>query len=150
MPGMPGGTDFLGLLRYFLVNYYLAFDSSFDRIKACGYDKCRKLFFEKKSGSAEFCSKICRRARYKENDETFNCRERQKAWIRSKINNKQIRHLFYEKYEFFPTAYYMYKHECASCISQAKGDSCPISLEKNEKMIRIYNRLSKLPKSFNN
>ena len=142
MPSLFNDVDFMGLLRYFFVKYHLAFDSSFDRIKVCQYDQCRKLYFEKrKTDSGQFCSNLCRKKSHRQEEpEKFDCRERQKAWINSKISNKQILEMYSEKYKSEPISYGIYKHECTNCTHQQIGGYCPILLKKNKKLIDIYGK----------
>ena len=123
--------DFIDLVRYVFVKYHHLF-GSFKHIKICGYLGCRKLYMElrERKRDAGFCrNNNCRVMHHRKKDsDRYTCRDRQNAWIRSKIKNTKI--LFDESE--VPPAYHVYQDECVDCdLHQLKGGRCPKLIEKN-------------------
>jgi hypothetical protein len=110
-------SSFIGVVKYFLVKYCLAF-GSFARLKPC--KECGGLFVEKRKGQRDFCSGLCRKRHHDKLQprEKRLCRERQNAWINSK--RKQ------------GNPYHVYMDDCKECQGPYPSGSCPVLRSKNE------------------
>lgn len=81
-------TKFSDAIRYIFAKYYTLF-GSFDRIKICKYEKCRRLVVERKLGATDYCKKRSCRVlvhKIKQPKEALQCRERNNNWFRSIVN----------------------------------------------------------------
>jgi len=128
-------TDgFIDLVRYVFVKYYHFF-GSMKHIRICGYSGCNKLFIEirERKRSTGFCSDKCRGKHHRKKDPNrYRCRDRQNAWINSKIYNEKIH---FE--ESVLTSYHVYQYECEDCAIQHKGGTCPKLIEKNSIAMKV-------------
>ena len=117
--------SFIGVIRYFLVKYWVVF-GSFERLKAC--NRCKKLLFEKKLGAREFCSGLCRKQYHDASQprEKRLCRERQNFWIRSGVG----------KLTDYRQHYTVSRDDCEKCKTCSPSGSCPVLNQKQKKTIQ--------------
>ena len=121
-PGYDKLIRFYEFLNGAFFGFYVAF-GSFNRIKLCKNKSCEKLLIEKRLGSREFCSNICRKKHHDslQDPATRLCREKQNAWIRNKLSPVFTR-LRPELQEL--PEYHVFKDDCNFCVNQVKGGLC--------------------------
>jgi len=131
-------TEFTDVIRYIFAKYYYLF-GSFDRIKICNYETCKRLFMEKKEGASQFCSRNCRHYNFyaQLNDDQRNCMLRQNAWIGRLYDNKKVTKL----YQLPSKPHLMDRDHCSMCREQLGNGKCPEFMKRNEKALKIFRLL---------
>lgn len=117
---------------YLLIRYQYLF-GSYERVKAC--KQCGNLFFEKRLGSREFCSGLCRK-NYNDSLQMPAkrlCRERQNQWTIYKFKN--IRGC--------PRPYRLQKDDCNKCDGVTASGKCPALMKKNPKAQKFLHKHDK-------
>ncbi len=129
-PGYDKQIKFYEFLNGTFFGFYVAF-GSLNRIKLCKNEFCRRLFIEKRLGSREYCSNICRKKHHDSIQDPSKrlCRERQNAWIRNKLSAQFIAKLQQKIQE-----YHVFMDDCKSCVEQVKGGFCKKLEDKNKKV----------------
>ena len=121
--GFQNWDSFIRIIRSVFVNYHFAF-GDFKRIKLC--KKCKKLLFEKKKGSRDFCSDDCKIKKFiaSEPQKKIRCRNRQNEWHRRTSSG-------YITYNIIK------KKECRYCKKypkKIKAGYCPLVQHHNKKL----------------
>jgi hypothetical protein len=139
-------TEFCDVIRYVFAKYYYLF-GSFDRIKICNYDPCRRMLMEKKKGAGLFCSRNCRHYSYYaqlSNDQRL-CMLRQNAWINrlydiksSNLKQKRVSNL-HDQVPHKP--HLMGRDYCKMCKEQLVAGKCPEMKKRNEKALKIFSQI---------
>jgi|GEM_PF-4519489 hypothetical protein len=139
-------TDFWDVVRYIFAKYYCLF-GSFDRIKICNYNPCKKLFIEKKDGSSKHCSDKCRHNNHYAllSDDQRNCMLRQNAWI-GRLYVKRDKNLIDKKVEKLfnqlpHTPHLMDRDYCSMCREQLGNGKCPEFKKRNKKAFNIFSQI---------
>lgn len=137
-------TSFCDVIRYIIAKYYVLF-GSFDRIKVCLNDKCKKLMVEKKLGARQCCNKKCRMEynKNRQSKEVRLCRERQNNWMRNKRNREDIKNNDNDK---MPVPYLVQKNDCDTCAKPVKSGQCKRLKELNSKSLKILSHYPKRAK----
>ncbi|HOS46661.1 MAG TPA: hypothetical protein PLQ69_09310 [Paludibacter sp.] len=119
-PGYDKQIKFYEFLNGAFFGFHVAF-GSFNRIKLCKYEPCKRLFVEKRLGSREYCSNICRKKHHDSTQDPLKrlCREKQNAWIRNKLSP-----VFHAKLQRNIPEYHVFMDDCKSCAEPVKGGLC--------------------------
>ena len=127
-PGYDKPIKFYEFLNGVFLGFYVAF-GSLNRIKLCKNESCKRLFVEKRFGSREYCSNICRKKHHDSTQDPLKrlCREKQNAWIRNKLSP-----VFHAKLQRNIPEYHVFMDDCKSCVEQVKGGLCKKLEDKYE------------------
>jgi|GEM_PF-3623000 len=132
-PQLNKKTTLSDAIRYIMAKFYTLF-GSFNRIKVCLNENCKKLIIEKKYEAKLFCNKECRMIynAYHQPREIRLCRERQNQWLRNKLNGNDI------SPDIAPD--HVHKEHCNTCKKVMKSGLCSILIKRNSKAIREINK----------
>jgi hypothetical protein len=142
-PYAKGGDTFLGLIRYVFAKYSGAF-RSFDRVKTCDYEPCKKIFYDKRYGRKKFHDPICKtRSDIASQDPVKrSCREKQNAFIRRKFTPE-----FEGRHEEIEQPYTVYKYKCEKCNNPGvKSGLCKTLRKNNIEAFKAFEEDKKHPK----
>jgi hypothetical protein len=140
-------ATFSEIVRSILVIYHVLY-GSFDRIKVCEYEKCKRMFYEKRHGARRFC---CNDHKTKDNNERQPrpvrlCRERHNQWLRSKTDRDDL--VITDKNGRIiqkPSPRHVQKKECDDCIqyleSKVESGLCDVLRKYNKDAIRAIKQL---------
>jgi hypothetical protein len=146
-PGSQTRATFLEIIKSIIVIHHVLY-GSFDRIKICEYEKCKRMFYEKKHGAGKFC---CNDHKTKDNNERQPrpvrlCRERQNQWLRSKMNRADLVITDKNGREIQkPSPRHVQKRECDDCIQylkdKVKSGLCDVLRRYNKDAMRAIEKL---------
>ena len=143
--------NFFEIVQSLLVNYHIVF-GNFEYVKVCEWEKCQKLFIEKRKGRGRFCSKECQR-KFKQASPKYKCMNRQNTWIRREIPKivEEVDRLRFKHEDirpYNPSSVHVSEGVCEKCGTCMKSGKCADLIKNNKKVLSIQKGLPVMQKEF--